>query len=89
LVLTLTDSGRALVSKLAQLADKINGRHFAKAREAAHETVERVMKWVVYRNRYRSVLPGRCRMRKYPYLHLGIDWDVDDGANRNEGFSSA
>jgi DNA-binding MarR family transcriptional regulator len=90
LILTLTDSARALVSTLAELADKINGRNFVRAGEAAHETVERVMKWVVYRHRFRFVPPDRCRMRKYPYLHLGIDWDVDEDADGNgEGFSSA
>jgi DNA-binding MarR family transcriptional regulator len=90
LVLTLTDSARALVSTLAELADQINGRHFVRAGEAAHQTIERVMKWAVHRNRFRFVPPERCRMRKYRYLHLGIDWDVDEDIDGNgDGFSSA
>jgi DNA-binding MarR family transcriptional regulator len=74
LVLTLTDAGRALLSPLAELADKTNGRNFAAAGEEAHETIEQVMKWVVRRRRFRFVQPGRCRMREYPYLRFGIDW---------------
>jgi DNA-binding MarR family transcriptional regulator len=75
LTLTLTDPGRVLLTTMAELADKTNGRNFAAAGAAAHETIERVMKWVVYRHRFRFVPPVRCRMRKYPYLRFGIDWD--------------
>lgn len=81
LLLTLTDMGRALLPILAELADKTNARNFAGAGEAAHQTIEKVMKWNVSRHRYRFVPPVRCRMRKYRYLHLGIDWDLEgDGA---------
>jgi DNA-binding MarR family transcriptional regulator len=73
LILRLTDLGRALLPTLSELADKTNARHFALAGEAAHETIERVMKWYVHRLRYRFVPPDRCRVRKYRYLHLGID----------------
>jgi DNA-binding MarR family transcriptional regulator len=75
--LTLTDLGRALLPTLAGLADKTNARYFAGAGEAAHETIERVMKWIVYRGRFRFVPPFRCHVRKYRFLHLGIDWDFD------------
>jgi DNA-binding MarR family transcriptional regulator len=74
LTLTLTEPGRAMLSSLAELADKTNGRNFAAAGEDAHETIERVMKWVVRRRRFRFVQPGSCRMREYPYLQFGIDW---------------
>jgi len=92
LTLRLTDLGRALLPTLAGLADKTNARHFAGAGEAAHETIEKVMKWNVHRHQYRFVPPDRCRMRKYRYLHLGIDWDLDedrdgdgDGYDRGHG----
>jgi DNA-binding MarR family transcriptional regulator len=90
LMLRLTDLGRALLPSLAGLADKTNARNFAGAGEAAHETIERVMKWNVHRHRYRFVPPDRCHMRKYRYLHLGIDWDIEgdgDEEGDGEGFS--
>lgn len=93
-ILTLTDPGRALLSTLTALADKTNGRHFAAAGEPANETIERVLKWVVYRQRFRTLPRGRCRMRKYRYLQFGIDWfgdeDQDEGGGEEkngEGFS--
>jgi DNA-binding MarR family transcriptional regulator len=97
LILRLTDPGRALLPTLAGLADTTNARNFAAAGEAAHEIIERVMKWIVYRHRFRFVPADRCRIRKYRYLHLGIDWDVDadadadadaDGGGDGEGLSS-
>ena len=81
LMLTLTDLGRAVLPMLAGLADWTNARNFAEAGEAAHETIERVMKWIVFRHRFRFVPPDRCRIRKYPYLHLDIDWDGDAGGD--------
>jgi len=77
LMLTLTDLARARLPTLAGLADYTNARYFAGAGEAAHETIERVMKWNVHRYRYRFVPPVQCRIRKYRYLHLGMDWDLD------------
>jgi DNA-binding MarR family transcriptional regulator len=88
LTLRLTDLGRALLPTLAGLADKINARHFAGAGEAAHETIEKVMKGIVYRRRFRFVPPDPCRVREYRYLHLGIDWDLDgdaDGFDQGHG----
>jgi DNA-binding MarR family transcriptional regulator len=88
LMLTLTELGRAVLPTLAGLADWTNARNFAAAGEAAHETIERVMKWIVFRHRFRFVPPDRCRMRKYRYVHLDIDWDEDaDGAADVEGLS--
>jgi DNA-binding MarR family transcriptional regulator len=84
LVLRLTDLGRALLPTLSGLADRINARNFAGAGEAAHETIEKVMKWNVHRHRYRFVPPVRCRIRKYRYLHLGIDWDLDEDEDEDE-----
>lgn len=77
--LRLTDLGRALLPALAELATRINARHFAAAGEAAHETIERVMKGIVYRRRFRFVPPERCRVRIHRYLHLiDLDWEADD-----------
>jgi DNA-binding MarR family transcriptional regulator len=88
LILRLTDLGRALLPTLAGLADKTNARYFAGAGEAGHETIERVMKGIVYRHRFRFVPPDRCRVRKYRYLHLGIDWEGDaEGDGDGQGFS--
>jgi DNA-binding MarR family transcriptional regulator len=84
LTLQLTDQGRALMFPLSELADQTNGRLFALAGEAAHDTIERVMKWVVYRHRFRILPRYRCRMRKYRYLHLGADWDVEADEDEDE-----
>jgi DNA-binding MarR family transcriptional regulator len=89
LVLTLTDAARVLLPYLASEADKTNARYFAGPDEAAHETVERVMKGIVFRHRFRFVPPIRCHIRKYRYLYLlqlGIDWD-GEGNGASEEFS--
>jgi DNA-binding MarR family transcriptional regulator len=86
LMLTLTDLGRAVLPALAGMAEKTNERYFAGAGQAAHETIERVMKWIVVRRRFRFVPPVRCRIRKYRYLHFGIDW-VGDADGDGEGLS--
>jgi DNA-binding MarR family transcriptional regulator len=75
LTLRVTDMGRALLPVLAAAADKTNARNFVGVGDAPLETVERVIKWIVYRRRFRFVPPGRCRIRGYRYLRLGIDWD--------------
>jgi DNA-binding MarR family transcriptional regulator len=82
--LRLTAPGRALLPTLAGLADKTNARNFAGAGEAAPGTVEKVMKWIVYRDRFRFVPPDPCRIRKHRYLHLGIDWDYDEAEEGDE-----
>jgi DNA-binding MarR family transcriptional regulator len=84
LMLTLTDAARLLLPYLAAAADETNARNLAEAGEAAHETIERVMKWIVYRHRFRFVPAARCQMRKYRYLHLGINWDVDVDADGDQ-----
>jgi len=81
LTLTLTTAGRLMVPSLAAAADKTNARNFAGAGDAAHETIERVTKWIVFRHRFRFVPPVRCRIREYLYLHLGIDCDEDGNAD--------
>ena len=77
LTLTLTELGRAHLPTLARAADKTNALYFTGAGEAAHETLERVMKWIVYRGRFRLIPPGRCRIRKYHFLSL-IDLDLEE-----------
>ena len=60
LILRLTGAGRALVGDLARAADETNGRNFGAAGDAPRETVEAVVKWIVRRDRWRFVPPGRC-----------------------------
>jgi DNA-binding MarR family transcriptional regulator len=73
--LTLTDAGRAVLPVVAAASDWINARNFAPAGDASLETTEQVTKWIVRRHRYRFVPPGPCRVRRYPYLDLDIEWD--------------
>ena len=54
-MLTLTESGRALVPILAGLADQIDARNFGTGDFVPRETIGQVMKWVVRRHRYRFV----------------------------------
>jgi DNA-binding MarR family transcriptional regulator len=60
LVLTLTGVGRAVVHFLAAIADQVNARTFGATEGAPHEIIEKVMKWIVYRSRFRFVPRGRC-----------------------------
>jgi DNA-binding MarR family transcriptional regulator len=89
ITLTLTELGRACLPTLARAADKTNALYFTGAGEAAHETLEQVMKWIVYRGRFRLVPPVRCRIRKYRYLDLiDMDWEgneVDEGEGDGDG----
>jgi DNA-binding MarR family transcriptional regulator len=75
--LRLTALGRALLPVLAELADQTNARHFAGAGRTARAIIEKVMKGIVYWRRFRFVPPDPCRIPKYQYLHLGIDWDEE------------
>jgi DNA-binding MarR family transcriptional regulator len=61
LQLTLTGIGRAAVHYFAAAACEVNAHNFA-AGEGPHAMVERIMKWIVYRGRFRFVPPGRCRI---------------------------
>jgi DNA-binding MarR family transcriptional regulator len=85
LILTLTGYGRVMVPYLAAAADKTTARNFARAGDARLETVERVLKWIVYCRRFRILPPGRCHIRQYRYLSLGldIDWEVDEEGEGN------
>jgi DNA-binding MarR family transcriptional regulator len=60
-LLTLTGLGRALVPILASLADQIDARNFGRDDFVPRETIERVMKWVVRRDRFRFVPPVETR----------------------------
>jgi DNA-binding MarR family transcriptional regulator len=60
LILTLTGVGRAVVHFLAEMADQVNARTFGGADGAPHEIIEKVMKWIVFRGRFRFVPPQRC-----------------------------
>jgi DNA-binding MarR family transcriptional regulator len=78
LTLRLTQKARALMPLLADAADWNNALYLAEAGNAPLETVERVIKWFIYRCRFRFVPQDRCRVRKYPYLHLGLDWQGEE-----------
>jgi DNA-binding MarR family transcriptional regulator len=62
LILTLTGVGRALVAYLAAAADETNARNFSGAGDARLEAIEKVMKGIVYRGRFRFVSQDRCRI---------------------------
>ncbi len=95
LLLRLTDLGRALLPTLAELAARNNALYFAAQGEPAHETIERVMKGIVRRRRFRFVPPDRCRLRRHRYQDLiDLDWEVEEESDGNadadadsEGFS--
>jgi DNA-binding MarR family transcriptional regulator len=54
-LLTLTDSGRAMVPMLAALADETDARNFGTGDFVPRETIGQVMKWIVRRDRFRFV----------------------------------
>jgi hypothetical protein len=50
------------------MADETDARNFGGAGHAPRETIERVMKWIVRRDRLRFVPPGQCRIiREHRY----------------------
>src|ERR1700722_19174717 len=59
-MLTLTQLGRVLVPVLAAMADETDARNFGGAGRAPRESIERVMKWIVRRDRLRFVPLGQC-----------------------------
>jgi DNA-binding MarR family transcriptional regulator len=65
LILTLTGVGRAAVHYVAAVADQVNTRIFGGTEGAPHETIEKVMKWIVYRGRFRFVPRERCRIVRH------------------------
>jgi len=66
LILSLTGYGRVLVPRLAAVADQTDGRNFGGAGVGPLESIERVMKWIVYCGRFRFVPPGRCHIIREP-----------------------
>lgn len=75
-MLTLTETGRVLVPVLAAAADETDARNFGRAGQAYREIIERVMKWIVRRDRLRFVPLGQCRI--IPEYRYG-DGDGDGG----------
>ena len=75
LILTLTGYGRVLVPYLAAVADETNARNFGGAGDVPLETIEKVMKWIVYRGRFRFVPPGGCRIVR-DCRYTEPDWDA-------------
>jgi DNA-binding MarR family transcriptional regulator len=78
LILTLTGYGRALVAYLAAVADETDARNFGAAGQAYRDSIERVMKWIVRRDRFRFVPPGQCRIiHEHRYGYADEDDDGD------------
>jgi DNA-binding MarR family transcriptional regulator len=74
LILTLTLLGRGVIPYVAAAADETNARNFGGTGEAVNQTIERAMKWIVHRDRFRFVPPVQCRInRKLWYMQP--DWD--------------
>jgi DNA-binding MarR family transcriptional regulator len=74
LILTLTERGRSLVASLAVAAAEANARNFGGADDARLEAVEKVMKRIVYRGRFRFVSQERCKIIP-EFLYRDFDWD--------------
>jgi DNA-binding MarR family transcriptional regulator len=60
-ILTLTVYGRVLVPALAAMADQTDVRNFGGMDPASRQTIRRVMKWIVRRDRLRFVPMDRER----------------------------
>jgi len=78
LLVRLTGAGRALVGYLAAAADETNARNFHRAGVAWREAIERVMKWIVRRDRLRFVPPAQCQIMP-EFSYLDFDWGPDGG----------
>jgi DNA-binding MarR family transcriptional regulator len=74
LILTLTEIGRAIMPCIAAAADETNARNFGEAGEAVNQTIERAVKWIVHRDRFRFVPPVRCCINRDPW-YMEPDWD--------------
>lgn len=68
-LLSLTSIGRAVVPVLDAMAEEVDGRNFSRVGQEPHETIERVMKWIVRCSHRRFVPLGRCRIS--PTYHYG------------------
>jgi DNA-binding MarR family transcriptional regulator len=62
LILTLTGYGRVLLPYLASAAHQTNAHNFSGAGDTPLETIEKIMKWIIYRGRFRFVPRYRCRI---------------------------
>jgi DNA-binding MarR family transcriptional regulator len=61
-LLKLTQLGCELMPRLAASADQTEARNFGRASRGYRRSVERVMKWIVRRDRLRFVPPGECSL---------------------------
>jgi hypothetical protein len=71
------------VRYLAAAADETNACNFGAASRALLEPIERVMKWIVRRDRCRFVPPFQCRVIR-GYRYADTDGD-DDGEGKAHG----
>jgi DNA-binding MarR family transcriptional regulator len=79
-ILRLTVNGRVLVPVLAAMADENDARNFGGAGQTYREAIERVMKWIVRRDRLRFVPLGQCRIDDtYCDRHREGDGDGEGG----------
>jgi DNA-binding MarR family transcriptional regulator len=74
LILTLRAAGRAVIPQVAAAADETNARNFGGSGEAVNQTLERAMKGIVHRDRFRFVPPERCRINRKLW-YMPPDWD--------------
>jgi DNA-binding MarR family transcriptional regulator len=78
LILTLTGYGRVLLPYLAWAADRTDAHNFGGAGDTPLETIEKVMKWIIYRGRFRFVPQEPCRIfRDSGYGYADGDDDGD------------
>lgn len=61
-IVSLNGYGRVMLPYLAAAADRTDARSFGGTDDGPHETIDRVMKWIVRVKRWRWVPPGRCRI---------------------------
>src|ERR1700722_11927223 len=74
LILRLTAAGRAVIPHVAAAADETNARNFGRTGEAVNQTIERAVKGIVRRDRFRFVPPERCRINRKLWF-MAPDWD--------------
>jgi len=77
-MLTLTQLGRVLVPVLAPMADDNDARYFDRVGQGYRDSIERVMKWIVRRDRLRLVPPGQCLIiSQFRYADTDSDGEGD------------
>jgi DNA-binding MarR family transcriptional regulator len=74
LILRLTAAGRAVIPCVAAAADETNARNFGGTGEAVNQTIERAVKGIVRRDRFRFVPPERCGINRKLWF-MAPDWD--------------